>query len=439
MSKVVPIFRTAGLRWLAPLATFAVLIAVLVMANREPGTDPVADLGPAVSGEGLAPATGEAIASLEGAVRAEPDSVAAYTSLGDTYLQAARETADSAYLERADAAFAAAEGRDPGNAIATIGQGTVALAGHEFTRGLELGREAHRLEPDLVRPYAIIADAQIETGRYDAAARTLERMVSLKPTLAAYARVSYFRELNGDLEGAIQAMRLAASAGGGSVESATYVQHLLGKLEILRGETGAAERAFSQALSLDPGYGPAIAGMARVALDRGEYGAAIAGYREAVAVLPNAENATALADALSAAGRETAAERAYDRAIDIARSDPVAVNQELVLLEADHGSRAMALEGARTAWRQAPGAKSAEALAWALHSVGRSEAGLPYARTAADLGRGEPSVLYRSGRVALAAGRPDLAQRWLGQALAINPRFSPLEAPEAKRLVARIG
>ena len=88
------------------------------------------------------------IAALESAIRAEPDSVSAYTSLGDTYLQAARETADPAYLERADTAFAAAEGRDPGNVIATIGHGTVALAGHEFQRGLVLGREAHRAEPE---------------------------------------------------------------------------------------------------------------------------------------------------------------------------------------------------------------------------------------------------------------------------------------------------
>ena len=60
----------------------------------------------------------------------------------------------------------------------------------------------------------MIADAQIELGRYGAAARTLQRMVDLKPELASYARVSYFRELHGDLAGALQAMRLAVSAGG---------------------------------------------------------------------------------------------------------------------------------------------------------------------------------------------------------------------------------
>ena len=34
-------------------------------------------------------------------------------------------------------------------------------------------------------------------------------MIDLQPNLASYARVSYFRELHGDLAGASRAMRLA--------------------------------------------------------------------------------------------------------------------------------------------------------------------------------------------------------------------------------------
>ena len=89
-------------------------------------------------------------------------------------------------------------------------------------------------------------------------------MVGLKPTLAAYSRVSYFRELNGDLDGAVEAMRLAAAAGGGSVEASAYVESLLGKLEVDRGRYGSAEQAYGRALSLDPTYAPALAGLARL-------------------------------------------------------------------------------------------------------------------------------------------------------------------------------
>ncbi len=437
MSKAIPLFRHTTLRWLAPLATFLALVALLVAMNREPQADPVAALGPQVD-TAPAAATADGIETLEGAVRADPDSSAALASLGDAYLQAARDTADPLYLERADAAFASALGRDPDSVVAVIGQGTVALAGHEFSRGLELGLQAHRMEPDLVRPYAIIVDANVELGRYGDAGRALERMLALKPTLASYSRASYFRELNGDLDGATEAMRLAVSAGGGSVEGSAYVQRLLGNLQLLRGHTAAAEHAFSGALFLDPEYAPAIAGRAKVALTRGDFGAAISGYREAVAGLPNAENATGLADALNAAGRSVAAERAYDDAITIARADPVEVNQELALLELDHGSLARGVETARQAWRLAPGAKSAEALAWALHRTGQSGRALPLARRAVVLHSGAPEVLYRSARVAIGAGAADQARRWLEQAVSIDPSYDSADGPSARHLLARV-
>ena len=49
--------------------------------------------------------------------------------------------------------------------------------------------------PALTAPYPVIADAQIELGRYGAAERTLQRMLDTKPNLTSYSRVSYYREL----------------------------------------------------------------------------------------------------------------------------------------------------------------------------------------------------------------------------------------------------
>ena len=68
-------------------------------------------------------------------------------------------------------------------------------------------------------------------------------MVDRKPNLAAYARVSYLRELHGDLEGAATAMRLAVAAGGPAPENNAYVRALLGELERRRGDDRAARRA----------------------------------------------------------------------------------------------------------------------------------------------------------------------------------------------------
>ena len=69
-------------------------------------------------------------------------------------------------------------------------------------------------------------------------------MVDRKPNLSGYARVSYLRELHGDLDGAAEAMRLAVDAGGPAAENGAYVSALLGELERRRGRRGAGRRAF---------------------------------------------------------------------------------------------------------------------------------------------------------------------------------------------------
>ncbi|MFN2450656.1 MAG: hypothetical protein ABR508_12865, partial [Candidatus Baltobacteraceae bacterium] len=78
-----------------------------------------------------------------------------------------------------------------------------------------------------------------ELGRYEQARRSLQRMIDMRPNLASYARVSYYRELHGDLDGALQAMSLAVSAGGQVPENVAYVQTLLGDLQATRGHRAA--------------------------------------------------------------------------------------------------------------------------------------------------------------------------------------------------------
>src|SRR5436190_1930219 len=126
--------------------------------------------------------------------------------------------------------------------------GALALARHNFAGGLAYGLAARRANPASDAPFPVIVDGLVELGRYAEAGRELQRFVDAKPTLASYSRVSYFRELHGDLEGAAQAMALALSAGGDTAENAAYVQTLLGTLEFDRGRLGSARDAFRLAL-----------------------------------------------------------------------------------------------------------------------------------------------------------------------------------------------
>src|SRR5437667_319349 len=88
----------------------------------------------------------------------------------------------------------------------------------------------------------------------DAANAAVPRMIDLKPSLASYARASYYRELHGDLRGAATAMSLAVDAGGQAPENVAYVQTLLGTLEFDRGRLADARRAYTIALLRQPGF-----------------------------------------------------------------------------------------------------------------------------------------------------------------------------------------
>ena len=422
------------LLWLlAPVAAFAATLALL---NAVQGGGGAASLPSPVDAEiDAARIGGSGVAELQQTLRDDPSNVAAYTALGDLYLQRARETSDPAFYDRADKAFDAARGLAPTDPNAAVGLGTLALARHDFSTGLELGLDAARLAPESPRPLAVITDAQIELGRYADAAQTLERMVALKPNLASYSRVSYFRELHGDLAGAAQAMALAVSAGGGSPENVAYVQTLLGNLELARGRLTEARAAYGQALAGLPSYIPAQAGVARIEAATGQESAAIARYRRIVAHRPLPEYAIALAETELVVGRTAAAGSDLDlvRAeAQLLRAAGVNVDVEIALFEADHGDSAEAIRLAERALAVAPSVRSEDALGWALTRAGRPAAGLAHARRALRLGSVDPSFLYHAGVAARASGHDALGRTWLKRALEHRAALGPYHARRAE-------
>jgi len=411
---------------LAPLAVFAAVFAVLVAANG--GEAP--SLG--VSADPGAP-TGDAVADFQRAVRAAPDNAGAYAGLGSAYLARARETGDPGYYSRAERAFDAALRRDPRDLGALIGSGTLAGLRHDFRGQLVLGRGAAAVAPQLARPLTVIADAQIELGRYGAAERSIQRLVDTKPGLAAYSRASYYRELSGDTAGAIEAMRLAASAGG-APENVAYVQALLGDLELQRGHVGAARLAYTGASRALPGYPAGMVGLARADAAGGDLGRAAARLRRAAERLPLTATLGLLAQVERALGHPAAAAAALDTARAqqrLYRAAATAPDAEAVLFEADHGSPAAAVPLGRRVWRAAPSVRSADALGWALTRAGRAAAGYAFAQRAVALGSRDASFRLHAGIAAKQAGLSGPAARHLAIAFAARAAL----APEARELL----
>jgi tetratricopeptide (TPR) repeat protein len=406
---------------LAPVAVFAAVLAVLLAMGQ--GAVPA----PALPDPGAR--TGDAVADFQRAVRAEPRSAAAYAGLGDAYLARARETGDPGFYSRAERAFDAALRRSPDDLGALIGAGTLAGLRHDFAEQLRIGRRAVAQAPQLARPYTVVADAQIELGRYQAAARTIQRLVDRKPGLASYGRASYYRELSGDLSGAAAAMRLAVSAGG-SAESAAYVSVLLGDLELQRGRIEAARAAYTDALRAMPDYPAGLVGLARAEMAGGSLEGAAARLRPAAERLPLPRTLVLLSEVEAALGNEGAAEAALDAArvqtALVGREAPrVLPDAEAVVFAADHGSPAGAVRLGRRVWRSAPSVRSADALGWALTRAGRPAEGYRFARRSLRLGSRDPLFRLHAGIAAGEAGLAAPAARHLAVAAAGRAALSP--------------
>lgn len=428
---------------LFPLAAFAIGLVIFGALNGggQPASSETAKDSPPLPQPRVGASASERIAALEPPVQAGAGGAAALTDLGDAYLQRARETANPADYARAEKLFTDAGAREPRDAGPVIGLGTLALARHNFSTALDLGRQARRLDPFAVRPYPVLVDALVELGRYEAAGRALQRFIDLKPNLASYARVSYFRELHGDVPGAVQAMRLAVSAGGGSPESVAYVQTLLGNLERGRGRRGAAQQAYRSALAQVPGYVAALVGQARLDAEHGRLRRAARGFARVTRRLPLPEYVIAAGETELALGRRDRAEEQFalvEAERRLLAAAGVNTDVEFALFQADHGNRSQAVAIARRAWRAAPGVRSSDALGWALTRSGRPREGLTWARRALKLGSRDPAFLVHAGLTARAAGDLPLAKRWLRASLADNPRFDPLRAPRARRALRSI-
>ena len=388
------------------LATFAVALPVAWLMTRDdhrPAERVAAALPP---GPRPGDSTDVRIGKLQATVRAEPRRADGYTLLAGAYLQKVRETGDAGFYARAGLAVDRALSLAPGDPAALTQRSALELSRHDFRDGLTDALRARAQAPQVNKPFGVLVDALVELGRYDAAGRALQQMVDRRPDLAAYARVSYFRELHGDLDGAVRAMQAAVSAGGDVPENEAYVRSLLGALELQRGRLDAAARSFRAALVAVPGYAPGEAGLAKVDVAHGDLGRAIRRLRGVVA----------LAEAERSAGRLAASERDLDLARAeqrlLARSG-VNTDTETAIFEADHGSPTRAVALARRAWEAAPSVRSADALGWALTRAGQAREALPWAAKALRLGSRDPLFNLHAGLAARAAGKKELATRRL--------------------------
>ena len=268
-------------------------------------------------------------------------------------------------------------------------------------------------------------------------------MADIDPGYAVLTRVSYARELRGDVEGARAAMQQALDTSGSSGEAGFALLHLGELAWSYGGDAAAAEQLWRRGLARDPTSVPLQAALARADAAQGRTDQALAAYEDVTRRMPQQQYLVEHAELLDAQGRpdDAVAQRELVHTANaLLESTGSVVYLETALFEADHGAPARAVSAARAAHEARPdNVFAADALAWALHVDGQHEQALGLADQALALGMRPASFLYHRGMIAAALGDEGQARRDLEEALQVNAHFSVAGATATRPTLSSLG
>jgi tetratricopeptide (TPR) repeat protein len=384
----------------------------------------------------------EGINQVEAQLQRSPDDAESYALLGQGLLQQVRETGDVTLYARADQAFSEALKRDPQLLDGLVGRGILALAMHDFKGALSWAEQAWALNQFRAQTLGVKVDGFVELGRYDEAVATLQQMVDLRPDVASYTRISYLRELHGEVDGAIEAMSMATSMVVPGTEQWLWSTVQLGNLYWNNGRLAEAEQGYRQALQLRDDYPYALAGLARVQAAQGDFAAAIAAFEQLVKRLPLPEFVVTLGELYEVSGQPDLARQQYDLVRTMQKLNAASgmnVDLELATFEVNHGADpATALAQAQAAYAERPTIFAADTLGWAYYRTDDLSKAEHYSREALRLNTQDALLHFHAGMIAAAQGDTTAAQTDLRRALAVNPTFSLLYAPQAQAKLAEL-
>jgi tetratricopeptide (TPR) repeat protein len=396
------------------------------------------------------PALGEStvdrtIVICQKVLRVRPDDATMYYKLGDAYVEKGRETGDITYYNLASQSLQHALKIEPELGPARRHLAYVLYALHDFAGAALEARGAIALDPRDSNAYGVLGDTQLETGQYDAAAKTYAEMAVIRDDLYSYSRRSGLETIRGNDSAAIADLKRAITDGirsGEPAEGIAWVQTRLAEDYFLLGDLDNAAAQDQAALTTYPGYYRALASLGQVRAAQGKLDEAAGLYRGAIAVIPLPEYAAALSDVYTKMGRAQDARRQRELVEFIARLSAinrVLYNRVLVDYYADHDlEHQQAIELATREFQVRQDIYGHDALAWALYRGGRAAEALPHITAALRFRTTDARLYFHAGMIYLALELNDRARISFARALAINPHFQPILDDVAAREYAML-
>ena len=376
-------------------------------------------------------------------IRKKPDEVKNYIQLAQLYLQEGRITGNNAeYIPKAKSLLDEGERYAPNSPEITICRATIEATQHQFDKAKLLAQQAIALNQHSSFYYGVLCDAYVELGDYPNAVATCDKMMSIRPDLRSYARVSYIRELHGDIRGAIQAMTLAADAGISGQENRAWVLYNLGTLFLNENKIDTAEYIYKGILQERPNYAHALRGLARVKSVQGKLDESITLYKQAIAAMSEPAFYEGLGEVYQEKGNTVEAEKALDHAEELYQKEyESGENNRMERAEflASHNRKLdEALTLAKESIQMRKSVHGYYVLALALFQHSDFAEASNAIQQALRIGTNDASMLYLAGAIANKTGNTTVSKKYLEQALSINPNFSFIHAREAKQMLEKI-
>ena len=354
--------------------------------------------------------------------------------LGWLFVAKARQSYDAGFYKLAEQCALALEAREPHRPDALLLRGHALHSQHRFQEAETLARELVQ-QRGLAFDHGLLGDILVDVGRVDDAAEAYQFMLDLKPDPPGYARAAHIRWLKGDLEGAIELMRMAArGASARDPESAAWMHTQLGRYLWQAQASDAAAQALESALEFEQGYAPALLLRARMLLAAGQNAQAVPLLRKAARANPLPEYLWALAEALRAAGRES---EAGPVEADLVRTGACSDPRTCALFLASRGQEPdVALALAQEELAQRPDLFSHDAMAWALAGAGRFEEARLHMAQALAHGTRDARLYFHAAVIAAQTSRPDEARQWLARIEPLKPLLLPSERRRLEAVTA---
>ena len=390
-------------------------------------------------------------ASMEGLLaklRTDPNDQKSRLLLAEAYMQEGRITGNHPYYDAAAMQLLQDVLKtDPENFEALCCEASLSLTQHHFSQGLALAQQAQAINPQSGYVYGLLTDANVELGRYDEAVKMADQMNQLRPDLTAYARVSYLREIYGDVPGAIQAMDMAVKAGYNGLEQTEWSRVALGHLYEVSGHLPEAEGYYQQALVMRPNYAYALAGVARVAAARRDYPTAIKNLNLARALVKDYAFTDELVDVYRLNHQPAEADKMARESVEMLADAAKQANdneqlghytdRELAYAYLKTNDLDKALEHAKIEYARRPDNIDVnETLAWVYYKRGEYKEAQQYMQVARRTYSQNPVLLCRAGMLLTKLGQPAEGRALIEQAVRTAPYLNPEVTAEGETLLA---